>query len=314
VLDQMSTRETAARNDLAGDESHGAWASGQHGATTWNSFGLLGSKGARTVVGGRRGEAVAGVGAAMSAQRWYSADGAGALSGQEARDVRARACAWVRMHVGVSDTGLGLALVENGRRGGALAGAMGGGGQDDRSWAQTRVSGSGGRWRSVHSPVKRVALPSLRPRARGNHPRRGHGGAADRSATSRSGARKGAKGPASPPGLRRARVGVHTCARATLFVRTRARTRTRRRRATSAAKTGWLTAAIRARLSKRRARVGEGGGTCKKVHPSLARWPTSPTAAVWWRGAGDTFPPWLEGRGVHKGQGGARPHLGGHGP
>jgi hypothetical protein len=131
---------------------------------------LLGSKGARTVVGGRRGEAVACVGAATSARRRYSVDGAGALSGQKARDVRARARAWVRMRVGVSDTGLGPALVENGRRGGAQAGAMGGGGQDDRSWAQTRVSGSGGRWRSVHSPVKRAALPPLRPHARGNHP------------------------------------------------------------------------------------------------------------------------------------------------
>jgi hypothetical protein len=85
--------------------------------------------------------------------------------------VRARAHAWGCMRVGVSDTGLGPALVENGRRGGAQAGAMGGGGQDDRSWAQTRVSGSGGRWRSVHSPVKRAAFPPLRPRARGNHPR-----------------------------------------------------------------------------------------------------------------------------------------------
>jgi hypothetical protein len=314
VLDQMSTRETAARNDLAGDESNGAWASGQHGATTCNSFGLLGSKGARMVVGGRRGEAVAGVGAATSARRRYSADGAGALSVQEARDVRARARAWVHMRVGVSDTGLGPTLVENGRRGGAQADAMGGGEQDDHSWAQTRVSGSGGRWRCVHSPVKRAALPSLCPRARGNHPRRGHGGEADRSATLRSGARKGAEGPASPPGLRRARAGVHACARATLFVRTCARTRTRRRRATSAAKTGWLTTARRARLGKRRACVGEGGGTYKKVHPSLARCPASPAASARWRGAGDTFPPRLEGRGVHKGQGGARPHLGGHGP
>jgi hypothetical protein len=177
---------------------------------------------------------------------------------------------------------------------------MGGGGQDDRSWAQTRVSGSGGRWRSVHSPVKRAVLPPLRPHARGNHPRRGHGGAADRSAISRFGAREGAKGPASPPGLRRARAEVHACARASLLARTRARTRTRRRRATAAAKTGWLTTARRAKLGKRRARVGEGGDTYKKAHPSLARWPASPAAAARWRGAGDTFLPRLEGRGVHK--------------
>jgi hypothetical protein len=69
VLDQMSTRKTAARNDLTGDESHGAWASSQHGATTWNSVGLLGSKGAKTGVGGRRGESGAGAGAATAARR-----------------------------------------------------------------------------------------------------------------------------------------------------------------------------------------------------------------------------------------------------
>jgi hypothetical protein len=45
--------------------------------------------------------------------------GAGALSGQEARDVRVRARAWVPMCVGVIDTGLGPAQIENGRRGGA---------------------------------------------------------------------------------------------------------------------------------------------------------------------------------------------------
>jgi hypothetical protein len=65
----MSTRKTAARNDLTGDESHDAWASSQHGATTWNSVGLLGSKGAKTGVGGRRGESGAGAGAATAARR-----------------------------------------------------------------------------------------------------------------------------------------------------------------------------------------------------------------------------------------------------
>jgi hypothetical protein len=63
---------------------------------------------------------------------------------------------------------------------------------------------------------------------------------------------------------------------------------------------GRLTTARRARLGKRRARVGEGGGTCKKAHPSLARWPASPAAAARRRGAGDTILPRLEGRGVHK--------------
>jgi hypothetical protein len=173
---------------------------------------------------------------------------------------------------------------------------MGGGGHDDRSWTPSRVNG--GRWRSAHSPVKRAALPPLRARARGNPPWRGHGGADDRDANWRSDAREGAKGPASPPGLRRARVGVHACARASRLARTRARTRMRRQRATTAARTGWLPTARGARLGKRRARVGEGGGTCKKTRPSLAQWPASPATARR-RGATGVLPR-LDGRGVHK--------------
>jgi hypothetical protein len=116
----------------------------------------------------------------------------------------------------------------------------------------SNARGNDGRWRSVHSPVKGAALPPLRPRAQGNPPQRGHGGAADRSANWRSGAREGAKGPASPPGLRHARAGVHASARASRLTRTR--TRTRRQRATAAAKTRWLPTARGARLGKRRAR------------------------------------------------------------
>jgi hypothetical protein len=81
------------------------------------------------------------------------------------------------------------------------------------------------------------------------------------------------------------RVKVRACWGARLCegdvpARTHARTRTRRRRVTSAATTGWLRTARRSRLGKRRARVGEGGGTYKKFHPSLARWTTSQAVAA----------------------------------
>jgi hypothetical protein len=75
---------------------------------------------------------------------------------------------------------------------------------------------------------------------------------------------------------------------------------------------GGLTTAGKARLGKRRACVGEGGGTCKKFHPSLARRPASAAAA---RRCGasvrSTSARWpgqpQEGRI-------SCPHLGGHGP
>jgi hypothetical protein len=63
-------------------------------------------------------------------------------------------------------------------------------------------------------------------------------------------------------------------------------------------KTGWLPTVRGARLGRRRARVGEGGGTCKKMRPSLARWPASPAAARR-RGATGVLPR-LDGRGAHK--------------
>jgi hypothetical protein len=127
VFDGKSLRATAAWRGLAGGEV-GAGASGFHTIASRGFSGVAGSKehalrGRRPARRRRRGVGVS----------------AGALSGQEACDVRARARAWVRMHVGEIDTGLGLARIENGRRGGAQAGAMGGGGQDYRSWAQTRA-------------------------------------------------------------------------------------------------------------------------------------------------------------------------------
>jgi hypothetical protein len=147
----MPRRESTSRNDLAGgktsrrlgnrpllDNLKGSpWVSGLEGTQT--------RKG-----GGRRGEVDAGVGTATSAQRRYAAGGTGALSGRRRVNVLARVCAWVRIRVGVSDTDLGLTLAEDGRhsggRGRVQVGAMGGGGQGDRSRAQTRVCGNGNWW------------------------------------------------------------------------------------------------------------------------------------------------------------------------
>jgi hypothetical protein len=60
----------AARVDLAGGESRGAWATGQNGATTWKPPRVAGLEGRKTGVGGRHGEASASVGAATPVQRW----------------------------------------------------------------------------------------------------------------------------------------------------------------------------------------------------------------------------------------------------
>jgi hypothetical protein len=79
----------AARDDLAGGELHGAWATGQNGVTLRNPLGLLGSKGCKTEGGGCRGEAIAGVGAATSARRqcWSP------LPVRRCVNARAKACA-----------------------------------------------------------------------------------------------------------------------------------------------------------------------------------------------------------------------------
>jgi hypothetical protein len=104
----------------------------------------------------------------------------------------------------------------------------GGGGQSNRSQAQTRVCGSDDRWRGVHSPTKKGGAPfsatacvkqasTTRPWRRGRQ---------ERNIVARSGARKRAKGPASPSGLGRVRAGVHAYVRATCLHR-RARERER---------------------------------------------------------------------------------------
>jgi hypothetical protein len=152
----------------------------------------------------------------------------------------------------------------------------------------------GDRGRGVSSP--------LRPCARPTWSRRGHGGAAFLGTAARDGA--GTKMD-QRPGLA-SRVMAHACWGARLregvAARTDARanahaTRTRRHGA-AATKTGRLPTARGGWLSGRRARVGEGGGTCKKMRPSLARWPASPAAARR-RGAAGVSPR-LEGCGVHK--------------
>jgi hypothetical protein len=73
---------------------HGAWATGPYEITSRDPLGSLGSKERKLEGGGRRGEVDAGVGTATSARRRYSAGGAGALSGEEARE---RACEGVRL-------------------------------------------------------------------------------------------------------------------------------------------------------------------------------------------------------------------------
>jgi hypothetical protein len=210
---------------------HTAWATDPFWPTSRDPPRVAGLEGTQPRKGGdRRGVVDAGAGTTASARRRYAAGGRVPSLVRRRASLCARTCAWVRTRVEVSDSGLGPALAVNRRRGGdhgvAQAGAMGGGGQGNRSRAQTRVCGSSGRWRGVHSPTKRTTLPSLRPRARSKLPRRGHGGAVDRNATSRVGTRKGAKGPASPSGLGCARAGVHACARATC-PRGRARERER---------------------------------------------------------------------------------------
>jgi hypothetical protein len=154
---------------------------------------------------------------------------------------------------------------------------MGGGGLDGRSWARTRVGTTvGGKTHSRRSRGRRSLL-CVRVREATHHG----------EAMARAGGEVGelevrrkrrAKGPASPPGLRCARAGVHACARASWLAQTHARTRTHRHGAT-ATKAGRLPTARGARLGRRRARVGEGGDTFKKTRPSLARWPASPAAA-----------------------------------
>jgi hypothetical protein len=66
------------------------------------------------------------------------------------------------------------------------------------------------------------------------------------------------------------------------------------------------------RVGIRRARVGEGGGICKKIIPAWldGRHHQRDSAAA---RCERRVPPRLEGRGVYKGQGEARSHLGGHG-
>jgi hypothetical protein len=122
--------------------------------------------------------------------------------------------------------------------------------------------------------------------AQGSRPRRGRGGAVRSSTAAVAYARGKGQGSTWPPRDRYARAGVHGNAGVGLAercVRAQAQTRTRLARRGAAGSTTGIARRTRrhktARLKKRRARVGEGGGTCKKVHPSLAPWPASPAAA-----------------------------------
>jgi hypothetical protein len=82
----MLRREATARDDLTAGET--SWCLGNR------PLGSLGSKEHKLKGGDRRGEVDAGVGTATSVRRRYSAGGAGALSGEEARE---RACEGVRL-------------------------------------------------------------------------------------------------------------------------------------------------------------------------------------------------------------------------
>jgi hypothetical protein len=201
----LSARSNAYKDNGGADRPHrrrvprrlGVW-------PAWgdylDSLGLLGSEGARTGAGGRRGESGAGAGAATATWRWcwrgYLLWSGGARRACEGARWGARACRGDRHGLRPGTDWKRAARRSLGRRHGWR--------RIRRPQLGSNARGNGSRWRSVHSPVKRAALPTLRPRARGNPPRRGHGGAADRRANWRSGAREGAKGPASPPRLRRA--------------------------------------------------------------------------------------------------------------
>jgi hypothetical protein len=117
---------------------HGTWATGPFWLTSRDPPRVAGLEGTQPRKGGdRRGEVDAGAGTAASVRRRYAAGGrVPCLVGRPA-NLCARACAWVRTCVEVSDSGLGPALAVNRRRGGdhdkAQAGSMGGGGQAIRS-------------------------------------------------------------------------------------------------------------------------------------------------------------------------------------
>jgi hypothetical protein len=80
----------------------------------------------------------------------------------------------------------------------------------DRRYEETRVCGSGGRWRGVDSPTKRTVLPSSTVCAKQTPTERPwRRGRQERNIEGRR------KKSASPSGLGLARAGVHACARAT---------------------------------------------------------------------------------------------------
>jgi hypothetical protein len=73
----------------------------------------------------------------------------------------------------------------------------GGGGQGNRSRAQTRVCGSGGRWRGVHSLTKKDGVPfsATACTKQASTSRPGRRGRQGRNVVARSGARKRGQRP-----------------------------------------------------------------------------------------------------------------------
>jgi hypothetical protein len=130
-----------------------------------------------------------GTGAATTVRRWCWRGYPFPVRG--ARDVHVKASAGVRVRGGGSTRAWpGMGWTQTARR---RLGRRHGWWRIRRPQLGSNARGNGGWWRNTLSPVKRAALPPLCPRARGNPPRRGHGGAGDECASWRSGAREGPK-------------------------------------------------------------------------------------------------------------------------
>jgi hypothetical protein len=135
VLDAKSTRDLTAQDVLADGEPHGAWATGPYWLTSRDPLESLGLK--ELNLGKEVTDAARSTLVRARRRRRYTIGGRVPSLVRRHANLRARACAWVRTRVEVSDSGLGPALAVNRRRGGdhggAQADAMGGGGQGNRS-------------------------------------------------------------------------------------------------------------------------------------------------------------------------------------
>jgi hypothetical protein len=157
--------------------------------------------GARPGVGGRRGEAVAGAGAATSARRWcwcpflarWRVNAlALACAGERARRVRVMARLGAGRDRGVA---AGNAAEPGPTPWVAASSALAVG---SRVRVRRSAGGKACVWRSRE---RRLFPPFLRPRARGSRPRRGHGGVAVLNAAASPGAREKRPRSSLAPGV-----------------------------------------------------------------------------------------------------------------